>query len=178
MFDATNFEWEEWHSTGPAPSKRSNYSLHYNESNQEVLMFGGGSANRQRFGDVWVLSLKNKRWRRIDFGADSAAPWERTYHVSELRYPYLIVQGGEAVANMDLDDTWVLHLPSQKWKKLSFTGQTPAARRFHGSVLHQNWLYIFGGCHENYKLLDDVHRVDLSALFDSDQSGEGICFEW
>jgi hypothetical protein len=47
-----------------------------------------------------------------------AAPWERTYHSGEFIYPYLVVFGGEGVANMDLDDTWTYNILTNQWNEL------------------------------------------------------------
>ena len=130
-------------------------------------MFGGGSDHRERFASVWALSLKERKWREKLQPVGSEMPWERTYHVSELCYPYLIVHGGEGVANMDLDDMWVFHLPTSQWQRLKFEGEQPCARRFHASALIGNVLYVFGGCEKNYRLLNDAYKVNLSALFNS-----------
>jgi hypothetical protein len=100
------------------------------------------------------------------------APWERTYHTSEFSYPYLIVHGGEGVANLDLDDMWVFNVINKKWRQIAFdSAGVPMKRRFHSSSLVGNYLYIMGGCTGNFQLLGDMYRVNLASLF------ERQCFE-
>jgi hypothetical protein len=100
--------WEEIKTTGAIPTQRSNSSLHYDSKNNRLVMFGGGGPNKTRFSAISILDWKTKVWTELPPLEQDNCPWERTYHSSELLYPYLIVYGGEGIA--DLDDLWVCNI--------------------------------------------------------------------
>lgn len=72
------------------------------------------------------------------FLENEPAPWERTYHSAEFLFPYLVVFGGEGVA--DLDDLWVFNFLTLSWKEVHIPKNKvrPCARRFHSSALVKN----------------------------------------
>lgn len=80
----------------------------------QLLVFGGGGPNKRRFNKISLLDWKTKEWTEyvndsnfLAINLDENSPWERTYHSSEFKYPYLITFGGEGAANLDFDDLWV-----------------------------------------------------------------------
>lgn len=99
---------------------------------------------------IYELGWATKEWRHVlPIGDD--LPWSRTYHVAELVYPFLIIHGGEGVANIDLDDCWVFNLIGRKWTEVPMKqGSRPCERRFHSSTVLKDKLYIIGGCKGNY----------------------------
>ena len=101
-------------------------------------MFGGGGPNKQRFNEVSILDWNTKQWREIIPKENEAAPWERTYHVAELVYPYLIVFGGEGLS--DMDDLWLFNFNTNDWREVKFEKEAtkPCARRFHSSCVIGN----------------------------------------
>lgn len=40
--------------------------MHYNEKNNQIIIFGGGSENKARFNELYVLDLEKNRWTKID----------------------------------------------------------------------------------------------------------------
>jgi hypothetical protein len=102
------------------PESRSNYTVHYDSVSDQIILYGGGSNNRMRYSSVCILDWKTKEWTQCVPEEAADAPWERTYHSSEFSYPYLIVHGGEGVANMDLDDTWAFSIVDRKWREVKF----------------------------------------------------------
>lgn len=71
---------------------------------------------------------------------------------------------------MDLDDTWAYNIITNEWNELEFQqGSKPSRRRFHGSALINNEMFIIGGCYGNYLLLGDIYKVDLSPLLQKHQ---------
>ena len=103
------------------------------------------------------------------------APEERTYHASELMYPYLVVFGGEGVC--DMDDLWVFNFLTLSWKEIHIDQEKPkpCARRFHSSALINNQFLIIAGCHGKYRCLKDVYSLDLTPLLNSENYSE---LEW
>jgi hypothetical protein len=104
--------------SGDLPEKRSNYTIHYNSQDDEVILFGGGTSNKIRFNTVCVLDLKSMVWRKQQPNPAEDAPWERTYHSGEFCHPYMLVYGGEGVSNIDLGDCWAYNVQTNAWKKL------------------------------------------------------------
>ena len=108
---------------------------------------------------------------------DESAPWERTYHAAELIYPYLVVYGGEGVA--DLDDLWVFNFLTLSWKEIPINKSNvrPCARRFHSSASIGNEFFIIGGCHGKYRCLSDVYSLDMTPLLKGEpvESLEWVC---
>jgi hypothetical protein len=107
-FQTLTMTWTEHKTTGAVPSLRSNCTIHYDAVARRVVVFGGGGSNKRRFNAVSLLDWDTKVWTEIHPRENEAAPWERTYHTSEIIYPYLMVYGGEGAA--DLDDLWAFHL--------------------------------------------------------------------
>ena len=82
--------------------------MHYLPQTHSVILFGGGGPNKKRFNTVYSLDVATKTWRELIPPVDEITPWERTYHSSEMMYPYLVLFGGEGIA--DLDDLWVFNV--------------------------------------------------------------------
>lgn len=93
-YHTTQRVWTEVATTGSKPSHRSNCSLSFDPTTNSVVVFGGGGPNKQRFNNVSVLNWSTKVWTELTPASNEPAPWERTYHVAELKYPYLVVFGG------------------------------------------------------------------------------------
>ncbi len=98
---------------------------------------------------------------------NEAAPWERTYHVAELFYPYLVVFGGESVT--DLEDLWVFNFINLSWKEIKIPKESirPCARRFHSSTKINNEMFVIAGCHSKYRCLNDVYSLDVTTLLET-----------
>jgi hypothetical protein len=107
-FNTREMAWSECKTTGTAPDPRSNSTIHYDSKNNRVVLFGGGGHNKLRYNDVFVLDWQTKAWSLLVPAQSEKNPWERTYHSSEILYPYLLIFGGEGIA--DLDDLWAFNL--------------------------------------------------------------------
>ena len=81
-----------------------------------MILFGGGSSNRTRFSSIYILDWETKIWRELDLNEENIAPLERTYHVAEFSYPYLVIFGGEGFA--DMDDLWVFNFTTERWTEV------------------------------------------------------------
>lgn len=100
----------------------------------------------------------------VFYAEDEPAPWERTYHSAELVYPYLVIYGGEGVA--DMDDLWVFNFLTLSWQEVPIdkNATRPCARRFHSSAVIDNEFFVIGGCHGKYRCLSDVYSLNLTPL--------------
>jgi hypothetical protein len=167
VYSLESMKWRQVATYGDLPERRSNSTLSYDPLNNQLLLFGGGGHNKQRFNAVSTLDLVTMNWLEILPFETEAAPWERTYHVAEFKYPYLVVFGGESVD--DLDDLWVYDVRSLAWKEAKITDTKPSARRFHAGCLIEDKMYVFGGCHGKYNCLSDLYCLDLGGLVEADK---------
>jgi hypothetical protein len=74
--------WRQLTTYGDIPERRSNSTLCYDPINEQLLLFGGGGPNKQRFNSVSTLDLNTLNWFEIQPIENESAPWERTYHVA------------------------------------------------------------------------------------------------
>ena len=60
IFNWSTMEWidTESESENICPDTRSNCTVVYDEKNERVILFGGGSAGNVRHNDIWVMNLK------------------------------------------------------------------------------------------------------------------------
>jgi hypothetical protein len=56
-YDLNKLQWDEITTFGDIPEKRSNATLNYDSVNNQLLLFGGGGANKQRFNTISILNL-------------------------------------------------------------------------------------------------------------------------
>jgi len=49
LFSLLDYSWKQIMTTGQQPEPRSNFSLHYNESSDEIILFGGGGDKKVRY---------------------------------------------------------------------------------------------------------------------------------
>lgn len=90
-------------------------------------------------------------------------------------YPYLVVYGGEGVA--DMNDLWVFNFLTLSWTEVPIDKNStrPCARRFHSSALMGTQFFVIGGCHGKYRCLSDVYSLNLAPLLE----GKGVeSLEW
>jgi len=81
-FNTITMEWNEVPTAGDVPSHRSNCTMHYDKKNDQIILFGGGGPNKQRFNTISILNWKTKEWIEISPKTNEPALWARTYHSS------------------------------------------------------------------------------------------------
>jgi hypothetical protein len=75
-----------------------------------------------------MLDWKTKKWT-IMVPDNEAAPRERSYHTAELKFPYLLVFGGEGEGDgegdsgdmQDLADLWVFKFFNLGWTEVKLS---------------------------------------------------------
>ena len=82
VYTLSDMKWKEVVTCGDIPQQRSNSTLSYDLYNDQLLLFGGGGANKQRFNSVSILDLNSLNWLEIPPTESEASPWERTYHAA------------------------------------------------------------------------------------------------
>ena len=165
VYSLESLEWKQLLTEGDIPDKRSNATLNHDPVNNQLLLFGGGGPNKQRYNTVSSLDLSTMNWIEIAPFQTEAAPWERTYHVAEFKYPFLIVFGGEGAD--DLGDLWIYDVRTLSWEEARIMDTKPCPRRFHASCTVGNKMYVMGGCHGKYNCLGDLYCLDLQPLLET-----------
>lgn len=82
VYSLNTMLWRQIVTYGDVPERRSNATLNHDSVNNQLLLFGGGGPNKQRFNTVSSLDLATMNWIEIAPFESEAAPWERTYHIA------------------------------------------------------------------------------------------------
>jgi hypothetical protein len=61
-YNSATLKWEEIQTTGDKPTHRSNCSMNYDPLNNQIVIFGGGGPNKQRFNSINILDWSTKKW--------------------------------------------------------------------------------------------------------------------
>jgi uncharacterized SAM-binding protein YcdF (DUF218 family) len=61
-YNSATMIWEEIQTTGHKPTQRSNCTINYDPQNNQVVVFGGGGPNKQRFNYISLLDWNTKNW--------------------------------------------------------------------------------------------------------------------
>ena len=99
---------------GDLPPPCSNFTLNYDSSSNSLLLFGGGTLNKEKLNSVYKLNVSSFTWEKIFFPENVSLPSQRSYHCAEIIANYLVIYSGEFFH--DLDDTWILNLNTNEWK--------------------------------------------------------------
>lgn len=83
----------------------------------------------------------------------------------------MIVIGGEA--DSDLNDLWMLSFEDFTWYRPEVKGHKFQPKRFHSaSVISENRVMTFGGCHSEYFHLNDLHMFDFASFLKGENEVE------
>ncbi|CDW71485.1 kelch repeat [Stylonychia lemnae] len=173
-FDFATLQYTEMRLDTAEPDilSRSNHTAIFYEKHNSIYVFGGGQAQKQRFNDTIKLEFiestssrrghKTLKVEKLSLAENSPMPQARTYHASCLLGKYMIIVGGEATT--DLKDLWALDLERKIWynPQINFL-DLYAAKRFHTvTTINDHQVITFGGCHNEYVHLNEMHSFDLS----------------
>ncbi|VDK80273.1 unnamed protein product [Litomosoides sigmodontis] len=112
--------------------------------------------------DVWAYCFKTRHWYSIIVHGD--IPQERFEHTACVIDGKMYVYGG-IDSNHDALHLDVLNLEQGHWERPSTSGRKPLGIRSTCSWVHNNLMYIFGGCQlhdEHYT--STLHRFDPRTL--------------
>jgi N-acetylneuraminic acid mutarotase len=114
--------------------------------------------------------LKKKSIERLHTygGPSGSEPCKRNNHAGDIIGKYLVIIGGESTQGMDLNDFYFLDLETRIWtcpKVKGISSFHPV--RFHTVTTIGSKLYVFGGCHGNYKLHNQLYEFDMSEILET-----------
>jgi dynein heavy chain len=141
--------------------------------NQHLLVFGGLN-KRERYSDVWVLSLEDRVWTKVD--VQGQGPEARAHFTATRFGQRIFIFGGYGGSGQVYNDMWVLHFGGEEgyvWEditaKIEGTGPTP--RFDHSAFIYPitpnsetyDKLLIMGG-RDLSQMWQDSHMLDLASM--------------
>eukprot|EP00997_Jenningsia_sp_PLL12_P002478 NODE_1429_length_1166_cov_113.786034_g1173_i0.p1 GENE.NODE_1429_length_1166_cov_113.786034_g1173_i0~~NODE_1429_length_1166_cov_113.786034_g1173_i0.p1 ORF type:complete len:273 (-),score=47.36 NODE_1429_length_1166_cov_113.786034_g1173_i0:90-908(-) len=127
-----------------------------------MFVFGGFRNNGAGLDDTFALDLESRTWRRLNF-AESSIPHRRGGHTASLYKNLMLVFGGSHKDSMVSQ----LDLVSCEWSTLKCHGSVPQGRLYHTAAVHQDSLFLYGGCwgsrweQQNATSYDDMFELNL-----------------
>jgi hypothetical protein len=87
----------------------------------------------------------------------------RFHHRCLVENDRMITWGGIHQGTTYLNDLWEFSFKDSKWNQIKTVGTSPNPRYGHQMFLHNNHLFIYGGCNKDYDF-KEVHHLDLMKL--------------
>lgn len=120
----------------PAPTTRTFHAMSYIDNNK-VLLFGGydgGSTQTSLLNDTWLYNANTNAWTNLTLGTLLSRPGPRARAaMASVGNNKVILYGGEPVitnppeyAQNPAIETWLFNGATNRWTKLTPTGQPPA----------------------------------------------------
>ncbi|KAI1821286.1 galactose oxidase [Xylaria intraflava] len=123
-----------------------------------IFVFGG-SDNRARFDELYVLDADAFHWSMPQVTGDIPTPL-RAMTCTAVGKKLVLFGGGDGPAYYN--SVYVLDTVTFRWHKPRIIGdQAPSVRGAHTACLYKNGIYIFGGGDGN-RPLNDIWRLDVS----------------
>lgn len=154
-FDTSSYVWqkEETFSDSTIPAERWCHT---------AVLFGkkmfvfGGSNDRRRDAQVYILDLETMHWSRPVL--DGVGPQARQLHSACAIGQCMVIFGGW-VPHTELSDLFVLNTRTLTWIKHT-PESIPPARQLHSACTWQGNMVVFGGYSKN-KRMNDLHIYSL-----------------
>ncbi len=147
---AFHLDCNNWERISPAssPPARSRHATAFDGMRQRMIVFGGQQgdpfAGATLFNDVWALDLATDTWEELV--TSGASPSVRAFPamVYDEAKDWILVHGGDSGGFNGLGDMYALDLGTLAWSEIDTTGGPPP-RLYHGAVVHDGRMVIFGG---------------------------------
>lgn len=139
---------------------------------KHLLIFGGIN-KRERYNDVWVLSLDDKTWTQV--APEGPAPEPRAHFTATRFGSRIFIFGGYGGSGQVYNEMWVLHIEegSYRWENIteSIQGVGPTPRFDHSCFIYPitpnsstyDKLLIMGG-RDLTTMFQDSHMLDLNRM--------------
>jgi hypothetical protein len=154
--------WLQLEPSGELPSPRRDHSLVWDDTDEQVYLFGGRSADTP-LNDLWALNVDDPAWSQVR--PDGLLPAARFGHnaVFDPQGGRMLIFGGQA-GDAFLNDLWAFTSQDNTWAEITPAGPAPAPRQGAGAALDTEGgrLYVTHGLTTD-GYLDDTWALDLTA---------------
>ncbi len=163
QYDSADECWKPIAQNGDsAPTPRQHATLNRDNLNNCLWLCGGFDGSS--IGTVWKFDCANNTWYQVSslIGGDDG---KRLYgHRTRIYNNKLYIFGGiETNVDGDLynDVIYVFDIANEEWSYI-VPANRPPGRAFHSTIIHANFLYVYGGVGTS-GLLSDFWKFNLSS---------------
>jgi hypothetical protein len=164
--------WTQATPLGGGPSARTQSTAIYDSVNNIMTVFGGATANKVAFNDVWTLSNANgltgtPTWTQLSPSGTKPVARSGQSAFYDLANNRMVIHGGMTGGGGVKNDTWILTSANgtgaPAWSQLNPTAAGPY-RSSHSAIYDpiSNELVIFGGDSQLAKTFTDDHVLILT----------------
>lgn len=128
--------------------------------NRNFYMYGGYDDFGLKCNDMYEYRPTANKWARVKTLGE--AP-ERYHHSAVAHAGSMYLFGGNAGDASTSNSLFEYRFGTATWTKIATQNKSPESRWGHSSFIHDNQLYIIGGC-DNILCFKDVYRISLESL--------------
>lgn len=140
------------------PSRRYGHSMVlYNRS---FYIYGGYDDYGYKCNDLYEYRPLTNKWCRV---TTLGQPPERYHHSAVAFSGSMYVFGGNSGEPSTASALFEYRFGTATWTRIPTQNKPPEPRWGHSSFIHEQHLYIIGGC-DNILCFKDIHRISLSGL--------------
>ncbi|RUS21331.1 hypothetical protein BC937DRAFT_93014 [Endogone sp. FLAS-F59071] len=127
-----------------------------------IYLFGGFEQySYEVFDELYRLDMEQNKWQNVIY-TKGIRPSKRNDHSTSLWRDKLIIFGGNDDAERHCNDIVLLDLKTLTWSRPEIRGVLPTGRVKHSASVHDNKLYIAGGCTADGFITSDMNVLDLN----------------
>ena len=128
-------------------------------SSPQTKLLGAGSQVDELDPGQMSPSGSSSRWSSVQFS--SRSPGSRVFPSAVVHENTLYVFGGHDGA-VYRNDLIIFSLETYSWLlDVEVIGEGPSPRDAHAAVVHDEWMYVFGG-YDSKRYLNDYHRFHFA----------------
>ncbi|KAI8802357.1 hypothetical protein BJ742DRAFT_749267 [Cladochytrium replicatum] len=116
------------------------------------------------YNDLYGLGVGEWEWRRVERTRGEAACKRNDHSATAWAGDKLVIFGGTDMNFNFLNDVVILELRTLTWVRPVVGGSIPVGRAKHSAVVHNDRLYIVGGCVERDCYTDELNILDLQTF--------------
>ncbi|KAL4429591.1 hypothetical protein ABPG77_008640 [Micractinium sp. CCAP 211/92] len=156
----------------PAPRRGHSAVMLQHPDGPQMLVYGGRE-DLDYYGDLWLLDIAGRSWRRLEVAA-GVAPSPRDHHSAAVFQGEMVVFGGHTGLDYrhahPAHDVWAFHLANSTWREVKPAGPHPLPRFEEAYVQYTppgsteaSRLLVYAGQTAHVCQLNDVYELDMAS---------------
>lgn len=137
-------QWSVVNQRNPPP-RRSSYGGAHIFNDRLYILCGLGCG---KFNDCHSFDFRTLEWTELKYNDSRDTPAKRGRHSCVLAGENLYMFGGYVGIERS-NQLFVLNLQTHKWQQLKFTENVPTPREAHSAIMHNGYMWLFGGWHDH-----------------------------